>query len=160
PERPARLSPPCRPVLLVFASQGDALGLKVRRTAVRTWFTPVLLILAAGLVAAAQPPASRPTSPTKDPPPLIIKPHRPEDPTPHSTPQPDPPGVLIIPPKGQPAPTISAQPVQPQPVQAQPVLAPARVDGPALFDYWFAAAVDGQMIGYTHWHAAEVERNG
>ncbi|HJZ59608.1 MAG TPA: transglutaminase-like domain-containing protein, partial [Gemmataceae bacterium] len=68
---------------------------------------------------------------------------------------PDPPGVIIIRPKGQPDPNPGAQPVQ-----AQPIPALAKADGAVLFDYWFAAAVDGQMIGYTHWHAAEVERNG
>ncbi|MBY0513877.1 MAG: hypothetical protein K2P78_08190, partial [Gemmataceae bacterium] len=118
----------------------------------RTWFTPVLLVAAAGLLAA-QPPA------TKDPQ-LVIKPGG-AGPMPVGG-QPekkDPPGVIVIRPGGTVAPNPMGAVVGPQPVAGQPLPGPALADG-VLFDYWFAAAVDGQIIGYTHWYATEAEWNG
>jgi hypothetical protein len=120
----------------------------------RTWFTPVLLVCTAGWLVSAQPPPKDPQ--------IVIRPGG-SGPVP-TTGQPekkDPPGVLIIRPGGttNPSPNPGNPAVQPQPVAGQPVLAAPRADG-VLFDYWFAAAVDGQMIGYTHWYATEVERNG
>lgn len=117
----------------------------------RMWFTPLLLICAAGWLASAQPPKKDPQ--------IVIQPKRPGDPPPMPTapPKKDAPGFIIIRPGG-PQPKPNNPPEQPQPGPAQPLPVPAK-DG-VLFDYWFAAAVDGQMIGYTHWSATEVERNG
>ena len=114
----------------------------------RMWITPVLLIAAACL-AVAQPPAKK----DDGPPPIIITPKRPGEPAAGTKDTPD---KIIIRPKG----TTQPDPV-PVPAKdpAQPVPAVVKADG-ILYDYWFAAAVDGQIIGYTHWEAKEETKNG
>jgi hypothetical protein len=67
------------------------------------------------------------------------------------------PGFIVIRPKGQPAARAPMNPsvaTQPNPVPAE------KKDGKAVFEYWFAAAVEGQQIGYLHWTASEVEKDG
>jgi len=69
------------------------------------------------------------------------------------------PGFIIIRPKGQAA-VSTAVPMNPS-VATQPNPAPAeKKDAKAAFDYWFAAAVDGQLLGYCHWTASESEKDG
>lgn len=118
----------------------------------RTWFTPALLIAAAGLLAA-QPPAKGPG--------IVIKPNQPGV-QPQSLPnKKDPPGFTVIRPKNpDPSPNPNLNPVQSQPMQPQALPGPVKLDNGVLYDYWFVAAVDGQIIGYTHWSAVEMERNG
>src|SRR5207253_841799 len=42
-----------------------------------------------------------------------------------------------------------------------PAAQPApKKDAKEVFDYWFAAAVEGEQIGYLHWDAREIEKNG
>jgi transglutaminase-like putative cysteine protease len=114
------------------------------------WFPPVLLLGVSALVLA-QPPKK-----DDDPPPIIIKPNRPGDPTPGTK---DPPDKIIIRPMGTSTPKVDPAPVKeanPQPGAVQPA---PRADG-MIYDYWFVAAVDGQIIGYTHWDAKEEIKNG
>jgi hypothetical protein len=108
---------------------------------VRTLLT-VSLALAAAAGLTAQPP--RPTGP------IVISPKRPADT--------DPPGFIVIRPGGK---AVAAAPqtptlVTPTAAQAQPP-APNPDGG---FDYWFAAAVEGERIGYLQWSAKTVEMNG
>jgi predicted transglutaminase-like cysteine proteinase len=124
---------------------------------VRTWITPVVLTLAAGwLTAAGQP------EPPKGPPPIVIQPKKPGDPPAETIP--DRPGVIIIRPRSQPSPATPA-PAQPGPPAtvtappAAPPTAPQKEPG-LLFDYWFAAAVEGDRIGYLHWTGKQVEQKG
>ena len=69
-------------------------------------------------------------------------------------------------PKGQPAaPAAPAQPGPANPAVLQPNPLPAakpaeKGDGKVLFDYWFAAAVEGQQIGFLNWTAHEVVKDG
>ncbi|AMV29881.1 Transglutaminase-like superfamily protein [Gemmata sp. SH-PL17] len=66
-------------------------------------------------------------------------------------------------------PTTPAQPTTPstQPVAgrlvpgmiAVPPPGTPKVDAGIVFDYWFAAAVDGQRIGYVQWGAKKVKQN-
>lgn len=118
----------------------------------------MLLCALAGWLAA-QPPASPPAAP----PPIVFKPGTPGGP---SSPTP-PPGVIVIRPIGQPSPATppASGPKNPgtpsltvQPNAEQP--APEKPDPTAVFDYWFAAAVEGERIGYLHWTGREVEKNG
>ncbi len=115
----------------------------------RTGMTVLLLAFAAGLLAA-QPPAKK----ADGPPPIIIQPNRPGSSP--DLPKGAPPGTILITPKGRPTP--GADPGT-QPVNPQPVAPAVRADG-VLYDYWFAAGVDGQLIGYTHWSATQSEKNG
>ena len=119
-----------------------------------------LLVFAVALAASAQPPkivftpggtGGVPSTGSKAPP------------------VPDKPGVIIFRPMGtaDAAPVLTTPPqpvpVQPLPKAVAPVLPaqpPEKKDGKVLFDYWFAAAVEGDRIGYLHWTASEVERNG
>ena len=68
-----------------------------------------------------------------------------------TTPQPQPVSPQLVPKAAPPV-----QPVQP----AQPPEKAEKKDGKVLFDYWFAAAVEGDRIGYLQWTGTEVERNG
>ncbi len=109
----------------------------------------LLGIFACGLVAA-QPPAVSP----KDSPPIIIRPQKAG-----TIPEKDPPGVIVIRPGGKlPSQKKEEAKEQPAPAVLEPK-APA-ADGDEIFAYWFAAAVEGQQIGYLHWAAREVEKNG
>jgi hypothetical protein len=113
---------------------------------------PILLLSLVGGLAAAQPPAASPD----DPPPFIIRPQKPG-----SVPQKDPPGVIVIRPGGK----LPSQKEQPKSKPAAPaVLEPKpptnKADGEVVFDYWFAAAVEGQQFGYLQWTARDVEKNG
>jgi len=106
----------------------------------RTSISALLLLASAGWLAAQ--------------PPIIITPRKPADAT-------DPPGFIVIRPKGQPTPTPPVPPATVVPPATPPVPAPAdKGDGKVLFDYWFAAAVEGERIGYLQWSAREVEKNG
>lgn len=134
----------------------------------RTWITPVLLTAVAGWLAHAQQP--------KDPPPIIITPKK-SGGLPGTTPTPkDPPGVIVIRPKRPDAPVLPVLPTPgspAQPVPANPPLpatvirpqpaqpgVPAAKDGRSVFDYWFVAAVEGKRIGYLHWTAREIDKDG
>ncbi len=132
----------------------------------RNWITPLVFVSVVG-VNAAQPPAGTGAA---DPPTIIITPKRPGDPPSPASSTPDPPGLIIIRPKGaspsttpQPGPTPTpapvAQPPTPAPV-VPPVLTTAKEDGKGLFDYWFAAAVEGDRIGYLRWTGRELEQRG
>jgi hypothetical protein len=125
----------------------------------------LLFGLAAGWVAAAQPPAARPG----DPPPVVIAPKRPGDPAPPDAKG----GFIIIAPGGkaaQPAPATTtnqvADPKRPAAAGLLPVPPPdagpppAVKDGKPVFDYWFAVGADGQRVGYVNWAAVEKEQNG
>lgn len=115
----------------------------------RTWITALLFVgLAGGLLA--QPPGN----PRR----IVIQPKKPDEP--------DPPGFIVIRPRGQltPTPAAPAVPVRPaspsiatQPTPEQPA---AKKDGKEVFDYWFAAAVEGERIGFLHWNAQEVMKDG
>ncbi|HEX4612524.1 MAG TPA: hypothetical protein VH092_30300, partial [Urbifossiella sp.] len=126
----------------------------------RTWF-PVLLLLAPAGWLAAQPPA-RPVAPTgpAGPPPIVISPKRAAPPA-----DTDPPGFIVIRPRGQqpagPAPAVAPQqPTLVTPAAAAKDAPPTKVDPDAPFDYWFAAAVEGERIGFLQWAAKTVEMNG
>lgn len=118
----------------------------------RTWL-PVLLLLAPAGWLAAQPPARPVTPPGKDAP-IVISPKRPADT--------DPPGFIVFRPGGKVPSAAAAQtPALVTPAAAQPAdapKAPAPVGGG--FDYWFAAAVEGERIGFLQWTAKDVEMNG
>lgn len=113
----------------------------------RTFTTALMFVgLAGGLLA--QPPGG----PRR----IVIEPRKPDEP--------DPPGFIVIRPRGQLTPTAPAAPVRPaspsiatQPTPAQPA---AKKDGKEVFDYWFAAAVEGERIGFLHWDAQEVMKDG
>lgn len=82
---------------------------------------------------------------------------------------------LVIRPNGK-TPSLVAQPVTPTP--ARPTGAPPvtglsttgaltvphpgapKGDADVAFDYWFAASVDGQRLGYVQWGAKRVKQNG
>ncbi|MBN9517364.1 transglutaminase domain-containing protein [bacterium] len=117
----------------------------------RTWL-PVLLLLAPAGWLAAQPPARPVTPPGKDAP-IVISPRRPAET--------DPPGFIVIRPGGR-VPSVAQAPALVTPAVAQkddgPKAAPAPVGGG--FDYWFAAAVEGERIGFLQWTAKDVEMNG
>lgn len=128
--------------------------------------TGMLLVVFA--VAAARLAAQPPT----DPPPIVIKPKGSGD-LPATNTIPDRPGAIIIRPNGKPAtPQLVTQPQPPgvPPVGTAPAPAPVRPVSPAvpadktggivLFDYWFAAAVEGQRMGYVNWVGREVEKDG
>ncbi|HUR53621.1 MAG TPA: transglutaminase-like domain-containing protein [Gemmataceae bacterium] len=135
----------------------------------RTCFTATLLLVAVALSVSAQPPAGN------DPPKIVFKPQRPGgELEPSKAPPVEKRGFIVFSPNGQ-TPSLATNP-QPAPapasspaVYAPKTVAPAPVqppqpaekkDGTVLFDYWFAAAVEGDRIGYLHWTASEVERNG
>lgn len=133
----------------------------------RTWLVAVVVAVPVGVVVG-QPPKA----PSDDLPPLIIKPRGSGD-TQHA-PE-DPPGKLIIRPRrpgetelkdkpAAPAPgVVTPRPPNPAPPAVVPPVPPepkVKAEGKPLFDYWFAAAVEGRPIGYLHWHAREVEKNG
>jgi hypothetical protein len=113
------------------------------------------------LPSAAQPPKA------DDPAKIVISPKRPGEPDPL-----DKPGFIVIRPGGKgpvSGPQPPAQPVQPTPPPTQPaqlsaglaVPAPgeSKLDADTAFDYWFAASVDGQRIGYVQWGAKRAKKN-
>ncbi|HYH66882.1 MAG TPA: transglutaminase-like domain-containing protein [Urbifossiella sp.] len=107
---------------------------------VRTWLSLILALAAAGDLAA-QPKTNGP---------IIISPKRPAET--------DPPGFIVIRPGGK-VPAAAAQaPTLVTPAAAQNPPAAANPDGG--FDYWFAAAVEGERIGFLQWSAKTVEMNG
>ncbi len=111
----------------------------------RSFILMTVAILAA-LPALAQPPSERK---------IVILPRRGAD-----TLEKDFPGFLIIRPrKAGPAAEMPAKSIPTNPsVSTQPVVPPAAPKG--TFDYWFAAAVEGERIGYLQWTATESEKNG
>ena len=119
-----------------------------------------LLAACVGLTASAQ----------QNPPPIVISPKKPGEPTAPAAPPKAPPGTIVISPKPipgpQPPPAVPATPVVPTPALPTPIAAPQNPapadskDGTPLFEYWFVAAVEGQRIGYQHWTGREVEKNG
>jgi len=83
------------------------------------------------------------------------------------------PGFIVIRPNGklpsaQEPPTPVPEPKRPQnPLETQPAR-PAALDVPAptdkldadtAFDYWFAASVEGQRLGYVQWGAKRTKKN-
>lgn len=75
---------------------------------------------------------------------------------------------IIIRPNGKPSlvtqpttPVTPAQPVTPPVAGTLNVPPPGapKLDADMVFDYWFAAAVDGQRIGYVQWGAKKTKRN-
>lgn len=115
-------------------------------------------IIAVGLFATCAWLAAQPPSEPK----IIISPRKSAD-----TLEKDFPGFIVIRPRSQPAPMAEAPvepaktiPVNPS-VATQPNPAPAeKKDGKAVFEYWFAAAVEGERIGYLQWTATENEKDG
>jgi transglutaminase-like putative cysteine protease len=76
-------------------------------------------------------------------------------------------GFIIIRPNGKGASTTPADaPRQPVLVAGRsgsaslnvPPPGPVRLEGPGLFDYWFAVAVENQRIGHVHWNAKEMQQ--
>jgi transglutaminase-like putative cysteine protease len=136
---------------------------------VRSWLVAAVVVGTVG-VAAAQPPA--PPKAPDDPPPIVITPKGGSS-APEADPE-DPPGKLIIRPKkpgtaelkdrkpepkkqGADAPRPAGPLAPPAPAAPNPA---AQADGKPLFDYWFAAAVEGRPIGYLRWYGREVEKGG
>jgi transglutaminase-like putative cysteine protease len=118
---------------------------------VRTWL-PVLLLLAPAGWLAAQPPA-RSVAPPKGDAPIVISPRK--------APEADPPGFIVIRPGGKvPAAAAAQTPALVTPAVAQKAEGPAKADPAGGFDYWFAAAVEGERIGFLQWSAKTVEMNG
>lgn len=119
-----------------------------------------LAALLAALVGVSSLEAQPSAPPAKaDPPPIIFKPKT-TDPIP--TPgKPVATGGMI---RFSPQPATGAPDAPPLPIPVPPKNpdpAPAvKADGKLLFDYWFVAAVDGVRIGYLHWAAREVEKDG
>jgi hypothetical protein len=108
--------------------------------------TCILLSIILSLPVAAQPPANDK---------IVI---RPRGSSPDTVQEKDFPGFLIIRPKSGPAEKES-------PPKAGPMNPSVSTDPPAAapkptFDYWFAAAVEGERIGYLRWTATESEKNG
>ena len=142
----------------------------------RTW-----LVAAVAVVVPVGAGTGQPSKAPDDPPPLVIKPKGSADPVPAE----DPPGKIIIRPRkpgeaelkdkkpvspadktrgpdgprspGPVPPPGANAPGSPNPTSPKP---DAQADGKPLFDYWFAAAVEGRPIGYLHWYGREVERQG
>ena len=83
-------------------------------------------------------------TPPADPPPIVIRPQKAGNPLP---PAPAKGGAIII------RPQAAAPPAQPA-GEASPEA------GRSLFDYWFVASVEGERIGYLHWSAREIEKDG
>jgi hypothetical protein len=103
----------------------------------------LFLIVAVGTAALGQPPADK----------IVIQPKK----QPDWVLDKDYPGFLIIrpKPKGDPTPMKALNPS----VATDPNPAPPAAAKPT-FDYWFAAAVEGERIGYLHWSATETDKNG
>ncbi len=124
------------------------------------------LFAAALGVLAAQPPR------IDDPNKIVISPKKPG--TPGGLPDlPNKSDFIVIRPGGKgpiyPTPT-GTQPTQPPSTGSQPTLvsnnglavpAPGspKLDADVVFDYWFAASVDGQRIGYVQWGAKRAKKN-
>jgi hypothetical protein len=132
------------------------LASRVRGWVVRKWI--ILLVFSTvvcGLTASAQPPASRSSDR-----PIVITPRKSGDL------ERDFPGFIIIRPKGSVSftPTPAAPKATANPsitTQPAPATKPApKKDVKEVFDYWFAAAVEGNQIGYLHWDAREIEKDG
>lgn len=107
--------------------------------------TAALLLLASlvAIPALAQPPS--------DPAKIVIQPKKPD-----GVLDKDFPGFLIIRPKNKAEnPPMKAGPMDPSVSTAPPAAAPK-----TTFDYWFAAAVEGERIGYLRWTATENEKDG
>ncbi len=127
-------------------------------------FALVLLLSSVALLpSAAQPP--KPLNPG-DPPPLVI---RPGGTGPMTVPEFDASKFIIIRPGGKGASAPVTQPTTPtQPAQlttpaagvlnVPPPGAP-KSDADVVFDYWFAAGVEGQRIGYVQWGAKKAKKN-
>lgn len=121
---------------------------------------------------------SAPAQPTKpsDPNKLIIRPGGSGAvPVPSGTDPLAKPGFIVIRPNGKfpsahepPPPIPTPEPKRPQnPLETQPAR-PAALDVPpptdkldedAAFDYWFAASVEGQRLGYVQWGAKRTKKN-
>lgn len=139
----------------------------------RTW-----LVAAAVVVIPVGGVGAQPKAPD-GPPPIVIKPKGSGS---DSAPAEDPPGKLIIRPRkpgtvelkgkapdgstqgahaprsGAPGVGVPGSPVPPP--QGANAPRPPQPDGKPLFDYWFAAAVNGKPIGHLHWYGREVEKDG
>jgi len=108
---------------------------------------------------------------------IIISPKKAGSP---GTPDPlDKPGWIVIRPNGKPPSLVSdsptlpiipgttpATPKQPTPTPGQPAVTGLAVPPPSnkldadvVFDFWFAASVDGQRIGYVQWGAKKAKKN-
>jgi len=113
---------------------------------VRTAILSVLAIVAA-IPALAQPPSE---------PKIVIRPRG----SGAGVLEKDFPGFIIIRPKGPiPDAPPKAGPMNPSvETRPQPAAPPEPVK--PTFDYWFAAAVEGERIGYLRWSATESEKNG
>ena len=79
----------------------------------------------------------------------------------------DRPGFIVIRPNGRPPaftpsqPAAAPQPKQPAELAAGGLAVPPptdKLDADAVFDYWFAATVDGKRIGYVQWGAKKVKK--
>lgn len=125
----------------------------------RTRMIAAVVFATAGWVTA-QPPASPAPA---DPPPVVIKPQKPG-----GTADEDPPGKIIIRPKKSGTAEVVTPDVKNRPPEAKKQgvdtpRSPTQVAAPAAdrpFDYWFAAAVEGEQIGYLHWSGREVQKDG
>ncbi|MDY3558179.1 transglutaminase-like domain-containing protein [Gemmata sp. JC673] len=76
---------------------------------------------------------------------------------------------LVIRPNGKPpslsgpalaTPTLPAKTTLPAGALQVPPPGAPKLDADVAFDYWFAAAVDGQRIGYVQWGAKATKKNG
>jgi hypothetical protein len=127
-------------------------------------------VFAAGCVLLAAPSfAAQPPKPD-DPSKIIISPKKPGESS--SLDGLNKPGFLVIRPNGK-APAYTPQPpatpTQPTPPPTQPaqltagVAVPSpgapKLDADVVFDYWFAASVDGHRIGYVQWGAKKAKKN-
>ena len=123
-----------------------------------------LFASAFGLVATAQPP--KPDT-SKN---IVISPKGSGGSGSSSDTYPDKAGFIVIRPGGkppssvaQPTPSPATPPTPTQPAQlvagGNAVPPPsAKLEPDAVFDYWFAATVDGQRIGYVQWGAKKVKK--
>ncbi len=115
----------------------------------RTTILAIVAFATAGWLAAQTPAEPK----------IVIQPRRAAD-----TLEKDFPGFLVIRPRSQAAieepPPVRTIPNNPM-VATQPNPAPVeKKDGKIAFDYWFAAAVEGERIGYLHWTASESQKDG
>ncbi|MFM8273642.1 MAG: transglutaminase-like domain-containing protein [Gemmata sp.] len=125
----------------------------MRRFGVLLGFTAALALVVARAPAQPKPDESKS---------IVISPKRP------GAEQFDESKFIVIRPNGK-TPSFVAQPstARPLPVTGQPGTgtlqvpppAAAKQDPEAVFDYWFAAAVDGQRIGYVQWGAKRAKKN-
>lgn len=126
-------------------------------------------LLFAAMVGLGTVTAQAPIPPTKeDPKPIVFRPKALGEPLPPApgTPR-NPPvkkdGMILFRPQAPgsaPEATPAAPPVAPAATPKAEPAAPANLQSKTLFDYWFVAAVDGKRIGYLHWAAREIEKDG